>query len=265
MPSTSGASQFLERYGDQTIHCNPYVLAKLGIDKAHCFVKIDDYMILCTPYELGFRKSLFIAALSKQEMGFFQKYINGIVGLSLSFASQSGKAHDNVKFLIHCNLAGITPVEGKDNIGIFELVYKAASDDLVVMFGNFLDTQNRIKNLYDTLANSPVKMTPETAKRLGYNLFGTIAEPNTEPKRIQVYLLSSKNIEHLEAEGSNIRTPGSAVVYQLFFRKYRVTVAGNIQSCTQLANGLVKTAATLSFSAELVEILDDYFEVLNGK
>jgi hypothetical protein len=258
----SGAAQFLARFGDQTIACNQYTLTKLGVDKSHCFLKIEDYMILCAPFQFGFKRSLFIASLSKQEQVFFQKYVNETVGLSIVFAPKTNKAAIPVKFFIRCGLASINSMKGRDNVGVFALEYKIAPDDLVSLLGHFLDGQDRIKTQFEDYGKTVIKMTPDAAKILGYNMFSTVTEsnvqPGTEPKRIQIYTLSSKTIEHLEA-GTSPRLPNSQVSYQLFFKKYRVNTPGTIVTSNVLPKGLIRTVSNLSFNPELVEILDDYW------
>jgi hypothetical protein len=55
-----------------------------------------------------------------------------------------------------------------------------------------------------------------------------------------------------------LRTPGTQVIYQFFFRKYRFQVSGKITGSQTIARGLVRTNATLDFSYELVELFDDF-------
>jgi hypothetical protein len=258
----SGAAQFLARFGEQSIACNQYILTKLGVDKGHCSLKIDDYTILCAPFQFGFKRSLFIASLSKQELVFFQKYVNETIGLSIVFAPKTVKPTPPLKFFIRCALTGIDAMKGRDNVGVFVLDYKIAPDDLVTMLGHFLEGQERIKMQYEDYGKTAIKMTPDVAKILGYNMFSTISEPQappaSEPKRIQVYTISSKTIEHLEA-GTSPRFPNSSVNYQLFFKKYRVNTPGTIVTSNVLPKGLIRTVSNLSFSPELVEIIDDYW------
>ena len=257
--SSSGVAQVLARYGDQSIACSQYALAKLGVDRSHCFLKIEDYVILCVPFQLGFRRSFFLASLSQQELTFFQRYVNGIAGLSIAFFPPGRKSTEPVKFFVRCTLSSIGPMKDRENVGLFSLDYKVAPDDLVSMFGNFLDTQERIKAQYEEFGTSSIKMTADVAKIMGYNLYATLTESNIEPKRIQVYMISSKNIEHLEAAGSMARAAGTELTYQLYFKKYRVTTAGSVVSSNILPQGLVHTVSTLSLSPELVEIIDDYW------
>jgi hypothetical protein len=250
-----GTNQFLARFENKTIPCDPYAIAKLGVD--NCTVKIDKYMIQCAPYQFGFKKSLYVATLSNQEMIFFQKYVNGIVALSISFLPKK-KTLKPVTFLIHCGLIALSPVKGRENTGLFELEHKKTPDDFVNLLGNFLDVQNRNKDLYEVYSSLHIKISAETAAVMGYNNQASIVEPNAEPRRIQVYQISSKRIEHLEAAGGSVIAPGSSVVYRLFFQKYRITVSGVVEKSEKLSNGLVKTDSSLAFSPQLVEILDDY-------
>jgi hypothetical protein len=262
----SGAAQVLARFGDQTITCSPYALSKLRIDKSNCFLKIEDYMIVCIPYRFGFKKSLFIASLSMKELAFFKKFRDSVIGLSLSIIPKNGKSQEPpVKFFIRCGLVSVEPVKNRENTGIFEVDYKTTPDDLVILLGHFLDTQERFKIQYEDYGKTPVKMTPEIANIMGYNMSATVSAPNTEPKRIQLSMISSKSIEHLEAAGGDMRAEGSSVNYQLSFNKYRIVITGVVQSCSVLPNGIIRTVSNLPFSPELVEIIDDYWSALRSK
>ncbi|MDR1586141.1 MAG: hypothetical protein LBS57_01650 [Treponema sp.] len=255
----TGTAQFLTRFGDQSIACSQYALTKLGVDRSHCFLKIEDYVILCIPFQFGFKRSLFLASLSKQELVFFQRYINGIVGLSIAFSPKGSKSQEPIKFFIRCNLAAIGPMKGRENVGLFVLDYKTTPDDLVIMLGGFLDTQERIRAQYEDYGKTSIKMTPNVAKTLGYNMYATITEPNANPKRIQIYTFNSKRLEHLEATEKDLRPPGSPVAYQLYFKKYRISIGGAVASSDILPQGIIRTVSNLSFSPELVEIIDDYW------
>ncbi|MDR2743491.1 MAG: hypothetical protein LBB98_15270 [Treponema sp.] len=250
-------TQYLSKYEDQSIACNQYTLMKLGVDKIHCHLKIDKYVILCVPFQLGFKRSFFIASLSRQELIFFQRYINGIVGLSIGFSPD--KKQPPIQFFIRCNLVTIGQMKGRENVGLFAVDYKTTPDDLVILLGNFLDNQARLRVQYDDYRNSVIRMTPNVANLLGYNMYATITEPNTREKRIQVFNLSIKTIEHLEAAASTDRPPGTSVAYQLFFKKYRVSVAGTINNAGRLPQGIIRTSANLAFCPELVEIIEDYW------
>jgi hypothetical protein len=253
----TGPAQYLARFSEQSIACSQYALNKLGVDRSHCFLKIEEYVILCVPFQLGFKRAIFLASLSKQELTFFQRYINGIVGLSIAL-NPDGRA-DPVKFFIRCNLSTIGQMKGRENVGLFVVDFKTSPDEMVVMLGDFMETQDRIKMQYEDYSKTSIKMTPEAAKLMGYNMYATIMEPNVEARRIQIFNLSSKIVEHMEAAGAPIRAPGSPVAYQFFFKKYRVSAAGTIANSAALPQGIIRTTSSLAFSPELVEIIDDYW------
>ena len=258
----TGPAQYLARFGEQTIPGNKYALTKLGVDRANCSLKIDDYLILCAPFKLGFKSAIFLASLSKQELAFFQKYTNSTAGLSISL--NPSKRPEPVKFFLYCTLATIGQMKGRENVGLFVVNYKTSPDEMVDILGRFLETQERYKILYKDYGKTNIKMIADASKQMGFNMYATVTETNGQPRRIQVFNLNSKFIEHMEAAGSPVLAPGTVVTYQLFFQKYRVFTTGTVNGSAPLPQGIVRTIATLDFSPELVEILDDYWCHVNA-
>ena len=255
--ASTAITQYLTRFGEQSIAGSQYSLNKLGVDRANCSLKIEEYIILCVPFQLGFKRSIFLASLSKQELVFFQKYANTSVGLSI--ALNPNNRPEPIKFFVRCTLSTIGQMKGRENVGLFVVDYKSTPDEMVNMLGSYLETQERLKTQYEDYGNTPVRITPEVAKNLGYNTYATIAEGNKEPRRIQVFSLSSKALEQMEATGAPVRAPGTNVIYQLFFKKYRINIAGVVTEAGVLPQGLIRTVSSLEYSPELVEILDDYW------
>jgi hypothetical protein len=252
----TGPAQYLARFGNSSVACSQYAIAKLGIENRQCFLKLDEYIILCASYQLGFRRAIFLASLSKQELTFFQKYVNGMVGLSITFG-QRGK--EPIKLFIRCNLAQIGQMKGRENVGLFVVDFKNIPDDLISIMGHYLEHQDLLKVLYEDLGTSVIRMTAAAAKVTGYNMYATVSEPGRESKRIQVYNFNTKMMEHLEAGNGFGRPVGTSITYQLYFQKYRFSVTGKVTSSEILQNGVLKTTASLDFSPELVEIVDDYW------
>ncbi|AEF81477.1 hypothetical protein TREAZ_0467 [Leadbettera azotonutricia ZAS-9] len=247
----------MARFSESSIPCNQYALAKLGVDRAHCSLKIEEYVILCVPFQLGFKRSIFLASLSVQELTFFQRYVNGIVGLSIALNPEARP--EPVKFFIRCNLSTIGQMKGRENVGLFVVDFKTSPDEMINILGNFMDTQDRIKMQYEDYGKKSIRITPDVAKAMGYNMYATIIEPKKEARRIQIYSLSSKTVEHMEAPGAPLRPSGSPIAYQFYFKKYRVSAAGIVSTSETLPQGIVRTTANLAFSPELVEIIDDYW------
>ena len=254
----TGAAQYLTRFGGQTIAGSQYALGKLGVDRANCSLKIEEYVILCVPFQLGFKRSIFLASLSKQELVFFQKFANSIVGLSI--ALNPDNKPEPIKFFVRCTLSTIGQMKGRENVGLFVVDYKTSPDELVNMLGHFLEQQERIRAQYNDYGRTSIRMSPEVSKILGFNNYATISEASGEPRRIQIINLNSKSIEHLEAgSGKPLAAPETPVSYQLFFKKYRVNIAGTVTESMLLPQGIIRTISNLEFNPELVEILDDYW------
>jgi hypothetical protein len=253
----TGAAQYLVRFADQHVACSQYALTRLGVDRSRCFLKIDEYMILCAPFQFGFKRSIFLASLSKQELTFFQRFTNGIIGLSMEFVSPNRQ--EPLKLFIRCTLSAVGQMKGRENVGLLVVDFKNTPDDFVVILGSHLEHVDRLKTQFEDYGKTNIRVTPDTAKLLGYNMYATITEVNGPGRRIQVFSINAQSIEHLEGAGAELRPEGTAVAYQLFFRRYRVSVAGTIVSSERLPTGIIKTQSKLEFSPELVEILDDYW------
>ncbi|MDR1389139.1 MAG: hypothetical protein LBJ31_04105 [Treponema sp.] len=255
--AVTGPAQYLARFGSQSISCSQYALTKLGVDRSRCSLKIEDYVILCVPFQFGFKRSLFLASLSKQELVFFQKYVNAIVNLSISFIPP-GRT-EPLNFFIRSTLATIGGMKDRENVGLFVIDFKITPNELINILGSFLAAQDQLRFQFDDYGKTMIHLTPDTAKIMGYNMYATLTESGDKERRIQVVNVSSKVLEHLEAAEAPVRAAGTTVTYQLFFQKYRVSVQGQIQSATRLPQGIVRTVSGVSFSPELVEIIDSYW------
>lgn len=254
--SNSPISQILARFSGRTIPCSQYALAKLGIDRSRCVLKVGDYAVLCAPYQLGFKQAVLLASLSKEELVFFQRFKNGLAGLSLEFTLPNFK--DPFKLFVRSALVEIGQMRGRDDVGLLVVDFKSTPDDLVGILGAYLESQERLAAQYEDYGVTPITLTPESAKRLGYNQFA-VANDASGSRRIQIFSISSKTMEFLEAASARERPQGTNLSFQLYFRKYRVVVPGAVVAASRMATGIVRTRATLSFSPELVEILDDYW------
>jgi len=254
----TGTNQYISRFGEQSIPGSQYALKKLGVDRSDCFIKIEEYMILCVPFQLGFKRSIFMASLSKQEMLFFQRYVNSIIGISITL-NPDGRPKP-VKFFVRGTLSTLGQLKDRDNVGLFVIDYKASPDELTTMLGHFLENEERIKAQYDDYGKTPIKMTADAAKAMGYNMYATISDGTGEPRRILVVSLNSKLLEYAEASAMPTLSQGAAATYQLFFQKYRISLAGKVVSTGPLPQQkVIRSISNIEFNPELIEIIDDYW------
>ncbi|AEF84893.1 hypothetical protein TREPR_2695 [Treponema primitia ZAS-2] len=257
----ASASQFLEKYGNQPLTCTPYVLSKLGVDRNKCFLKIEEYSIICIPVQFGFKRSLFLATLAQQEFVFFNKYINTLISLSISFAP-AGRAP--AKFHLLSTLVALEPMKGRERVGVFTIDFKSISEELINLLGGFQETQERLQRQYEEHGTLLIRMTLPVAKQLGYTAESIISEAGKETKKIQILSLTTKSIEHMEPLGSPLRIPGTPVAYEIILKNTRLLLTGIVANADTLPQGMVRTVSNLSFSPELVEIIADYWYTIRN-
>jgi hypothetical protein len=254
--SPGSAAYFLEKYGDRTIACTPYALAKLGLDKNSCVLKVEGYSILCIPYQFNLKRSLFIAALSPPEHIFLQTCVHTIIGLSISL-TPPGRAP--AKFLLRCTLDSLGQVKGREKVGVFAVDFKAIPVELTLLLGGFLQTQDRLEARFEEYGDALIKMSAPAAKHLGYKGESVITEAGKGTRKIRILSLSSNRIEHTEDRGTPLLRSGTPVAYEIYLKKSRLLLTGVATSAEADPLGPVRTVSSLNFSPELVEIIEDYW------
>lgn len=249
-------SLYLEKYAETQVACSQYALSRMGVDRTRTVLKIEDYMILCAPMQLSFKKIILLASLSRQELVFFQRYKGSLAGLSMEFNLPSRR--EPLKLFIRVSIDGFAQMKGRDNVGMAILTLKNTPEDLVLIMGSYLEHMERLDAQFNATTQSTASITPETSKLMGYNQYAVLNQGG-ENRRIKVFRLAVNHIEHLEGPLAPALEKGTQVQYQLFFQRYRVSTTGTIEEVQKLNNGMLMTKASLSFSPELVEILDDYW------
>lgn len=249
-------TNFLDKYAETQLACTPYALSRMGVDRTRTVLKIEDYMILCAPMQLSFNKIILLASLSRDELVFFQRFKGALAALSMEFNLPSRR--DPLKLFIRVGIDGFAQMKGRENAGMVVLTLKNTPEDLVLIMGSYLEHMERLTAQYEASQQSIANITPETSKLMGYNQYAVLSD-STGSRRIKVFRLSVKEMEHLEGPAAPVLEAGSSVQYQLFFQRYRMTINGTVREANRLPTGMLRTKADLSFSPELVEILDDYW------
>lgn len=252
----SAISQYQARFGDNPIPCSQYAISKLGIDRSRCLLKVDSYALLCAPYQVSAGQAVLVASLSKQELVFFQRYRNGLAGLSMEFRLPNAKAP--LKLFVRAALSGIGPMKGRENVGLIVVDFKNTPDDFIAILAAYQESQEKLRAQFDDYAETAVKITPNVAKLMGYNNYA-VCGSGSDQRRVQLYTLSSQALEHLEGAAGIEREIESELAYRLYFRKYQFSLKGTVENCQRLPSGILLTRSRIEFSPELVELLDDYW------
>ncbi len=95
--------EYKEKYSDQTIRFNPYAVKKTGLQQAQTMLKLEDYMLICAPYQLSMDRVILLVILSRDEVSFFQQFQNKLTSVNMSFLESINKNPVNLFMYYHSN------------------------------------------------------------------------------------------------------------------------------------------------------------------
>src|SRR5271157_701214 len=76
--------EYTEKFSDQAIRFTPYALKKTGLVQSQVFLKIEDYLLICAPFQLSMKRGIFLVVLSAQEITFFWNCWKKVISWALS-------------------------------------------------------------------------------------------------------------------------------------------------------------------------------------
>ena len=248
--------EYRERYAEQLIRFNPYALKKTGLLQAQTLLKLEDYVLICAPYHLGMQRVVLLVILSRDEVNFFQQFLNKPCSLNLAFQRPVNRSHVNPS--VRGLLIRLGPVKGRNNVCLFELAYKNCPDELADIIGDYLKSYESLRTQFASFKDRVVAVDEATARTLRFNNY---VESQVGPRKVQSRLVSlSVNRVVLDLPASlPPPEPGQAIVSKLYFQLYQFAVTGLVESVTQGQGGARRTTFQIDFTPELVEIMDDYF------
>jgi len=254
--ASSRVQEYQEKYADKTVRFNPYAVKKMGLQQSQTMLKLEDYMLICAPYQLSMGRAVLLVILSKNEVSFFQQFQNKLASLNMSFLKHGNKAPMNL--FIRGTLTRLGPVKGRNNVSLFEVAYKNCPEDLVEIIGDYLLAHDSLHTQYENFRGRVVRMDERAARAMRFNDY---VETQLPGGAVQVKLLSI-GVSRLVLE-----TPASAAVpalgqplsSKLYFQTYQFPVSGVVAAAESLSGGAKRVTVEVDFTPELVEIMDDYF------
>jgi len=248
--------EYKEKYSDQTIRFNPYAIKKMGLQQSQTLLKLEDYMLICAPYQLSMDRVVLLVILSRDEINFFQQFQNKLTSVNMSFLKPTNK--NPINLFVRGTLTRLGPVKGRDNVSLFEVVYKNCPDDLIEIIGDYLLAYESLEGQFVTYKDREVEMSQEVARTMRFNDF---VESQIGGQKMQTKLLSlGVNKIAVEIPG---RLPAPAVGQvlssKLYFQTHQFVINGKVTAVDALSSGGKKVSLEVGFSPELVEIMDDYF------
>ena len=248
--------EYKEKYSDQIIRFNPYAVKKMGLQQSQTLLKLEDYMLICAPYQLSMDRVVLLVILSRDEINFFQQFQNKLTSVNMSFLKPTNK--NPINLFVRGTLTRLGPVKGRDNVSLFEVVYKNCPNDLVEIIGDYLLAYESLQGQFTTYKDREVDMNQEVARTMRFNDF---VESQVGGQKVQTKLLSlGVNKIALEIPG---RLPppavGQILASKLYFQTHQFVINGKVAEVDSLGSGGKKVSLEVGFAPELVEIMDDYF------
>ncbi|MBA7473129.1 hypothetical protein ES707_08463 [subsurface metagenome] len=253
----------MQQYGDQLIRFNPYAMKKTGLLPTQTLLKLDDYMLICAPFQLSMKRAILLVILSKDEISFFQQFQNKIVSLSFTFQRPGNNMPINL--FVRGSMVRMGPVKGRNNVCLVEISYSSCPNDLMEIVADYIGNHASLKSQYEHLRNKPVELNEENIKIMRYNSY---TEVQIAGEKRQVTLISvsvNQLIVDIPAAAGPI-AEGSKFIIKLYFQMYQFMVTGRVSKAEEAPEaGFTRAYYDIEFTPELVEILDDYFFRLSFK
>lgn len=253
----SRLKSYWKEYSSNIVRLDQFTIQKMGLLQSQTVLKIDNYIIICAPYQVSMKKAFLFAVLNKRELPFFLKYISKLA--SLKFTFQKDLKGIPLKFFVWVIINRIQPIKGKENMCLIEVSYKSYPESLIDIIGGFLVFQKDLLKRYEKLKDRHVFVNNETSRILKFNNY---IECHLGERTVEAKLISlSVNSLTLSIPGidPNLKE-GYEFVSKLYFRTYRFNVKGKIGTIEKNVGGFLKVTYTIGYVPELTEILREYFE-----
>jgi hypothetical protein len=244
-----------EQYRDVVVSFSPFVLNSTGIIQSQTSLKVDTYTLACVPYQISMKRAVLIGSFTKDEIAFFQRFKGALAGLTLTV---QGNAKEPEKIFCRCQISGVGLMKGRDRVGLIVCDFKPIPPALAAILGEHLLNRDKLRAQWDDYRDKSVQVNPESSRKLGYNNYAVMA-CGSEQHKLALYSIAVNRLDFLMPLRSPDIPAGSSVAISLYFRKYRFTVNGKIETTERLPTGVQRLRASLAFSPELCDLMSDYY------
>ncbi|MBN2441547.1 MAG: hypothetical protein JXJ04_09370 [Spirochaetales bacterium] len=247
---------FWKNYSIKMIRLDQFALASMGLIQSQTILKIENYMIVCAPYQLSMRKAVLFVVLNKEEIPFFTRYIGKLAALKLTF--QKSLKGIPLKFFVWVTIKQIAPIKGKENMCLIEVDYKNCPESLIAVIGEHITTLQTLDKFYRLYKDKLIPIDHNTSQILKYNNYLECFIGN---RKIEAKLLSiAVNLLHILLPGSDPQIKeGFEFKLKLYFKPYRFFVKGKIDKIDKTMNGYLKLIISIQYVPEITDIINSYF------
>ncbi len=252
----SRVQEYLENYKTAAVRFNPYAIKKTGLLQSQTMLKLEDYMLICAPYQLSMEQVILLVILSRDEITFFQQFQSKLASLTIAFHRPGTKSPLNL--FVRGTLARIGPVKGRENVCMADVVYRNCPNDLTEIIGDYLMAYESLKGQYENFKGREVAVDAEAARIMRYNNYSEV-QLGGEKVQVQLAALSVDHVTLRLPQGLSVPQRGQPLSAKLYFQLYQFLVNGKVSAVEKTDAGRSLVKMEISFTPELVEILDDYY------
>ncbi len=255
---------YVEKFADQPIRFTPYALKKTGLVQSQVFLKIEDYMLICAPFQLSMKRGIFLVVLSAQEITFFQQFQKKLCSINLTFQQMGNKKPLNL--FLRGTIERIGPVKGKQNVCMMDASLKACPNDLVEILGDYITAFEGLKSQYGNFTGKAIPMDDAAAKLMRFNNYVELILGNTKA-RATLAALSVSTLTLRVAGNPPGLAEGEPCSAKLYFQVYQFTANGKVSALQRGEGDERLVTVAIEFTPELIEIVDDFFfrQSIQGK
>lgn len=247
---------YAEKFADTPIRFTPYALKKTGLVQSQVFLKIEDYHLICAPFQLSMKRGIFLVVLSAQEITFFQQFQKKLCSINLTFQRTGSKKPLNL--FLRGTLERIGPVKGKQNVCMMDAVIKGCPNDFVEIIGEYLEAYEGLKSQYENFRDKPVAIDDASAKLMRFNNYVELVSGGQKARGTLLSLAVNTLRLRMSTPLAGL-AEGASCGARLYFQVYQFTATGTVRAVEKGVGDQYAVTLEIQFTPELIEIVDDYF------
>jgi hypothetical protein len=250
------AQEYLDTLSSTRIRFSPYAVLKTGLISSQTILKIEDYMLICSPYQLSMRQATLLLILSQEETHFFQQYRGDSCALSLTFLKPGSRAP--LIFDVKSNIDRIGPVKDRPNLCMIDLTFLKPPEKLIEILGDYVLAHSALKTYYETFSGREIVIDDYMARMLRFNNYMECTFSRHKVRARLVAISVNKLVFDIPADTPDV-IEGTSFSCKLYFQLYQFLTHGAVNEIEGYRAGTLRVHAGISFTPELIEIMDDYF------
>jgi len=252
----SKRKEYIESLAHTPIRFSPYAVLKTGLITSQTVLKIEDYMLICSPYELSMQKAILLLILSEEETRFFRQYRGDTCALSLTFLKHGSLSPVNIE--LKSKISRIGPVKNRPNLCLIDIDFSEQPAQLIEILGDYILAHSALRTYYENFAGREIVIDEQMARMLRFNDYMECTFGQTKVNA-QLTAISVNSLVFDVPAGTEDVIEGFAFSCKLYFQLYQFTVQGTIQEVEGYGTKSMRVRASIAFAPELIEIMDDYF------